>query len=456
MFGWQGFPLPNNVEICRYTFLCTDRDSSIVLLSNQVNKEVPFEEFYRQLQKGERQGSRKRFPVPHGSKAKGYYAPSFRTTWEGVKKKPEGLLEGWAWSQFSEPDLRIHWLPGTTWVVVPEDPNSTDMRLHASSYTGMAGLLFLNKSRKFNPKQAERITKRFSVRFYPPVDTLLTSDWASKRTGWYSDLIDLLIPESAQIYWAEDLKGQGMRGRSEQSRGRKPAPPLPPEWDLLSSREGFMVSTSSTLFSGREEANVLRQRAYDYFGLRMQSNKHLKDRPEKVLIMDEPRSRHGGRYAFTNVSEIVALVKRLGLEPIHVNNTESLSFKNLVTLLHSAMLTIWPSGWDGMTNMIFQQSGGATLEVVPRGQHSTTFHSIANHIGLSYASLFAFEQQNQSPLSPHTGGVDHHTMLMEHQIVGVLRGNAMRQIWVSNDFIRVFNASLPYTALHPEVNTSPT
>ena len=458
------YPLPGNAEVCRYTSLCIDRHSSIVLLNDHILKNIPFDDLSSPPHNNnnghdtqhQQQQSRKRFPLPRPGKAKGYYVPSWRTTWSGLQKRWE---EVWASKLFWwEPELKIHWLPGTTWMVAPEDPNSLNKELHASSYAGMAALIFLNESLRFDPKYKERIMKRFSVKYQPQIDTVVTSDWARERSGWYSDLIDLLIPKEAVIYWAEDLKGDGSADRSN-SNGRKPPPPLPKQegWDLLCAREGYMVSTVPTLFSGRAEADVVRKRAYDRFGLKMQNAANVQDRPAKVLIVDEPKSRAGGKFTFDNVSEIISLVERLKLQPIHVNDTEALSFKELVTLLHSAALTIWPHGWDGSTNMIFQQSGGAVLEVIPVDQLSNSLHAISKHLGLSYASLFAFEQDAQSDNEkqkkdrPLPSGVAHHSMIMEHQIVAALR-SAERKIWVSEDFLAIFNASLPFRSIHAEVN----
>ena len=130
---------------------------------------------------------------------------------------------------------------------------------------------------------------------------------------------------------------------------------------------------------------MVRKRAYDRFGLKMQNAANVQDRPAKVLIVDEPKSRAGGKFTFDNVSEIISLVERLKLQPIHVIDTDALSFKELVSLLHSAALTIWPHGRDGSTNMIFQQSGGAVLEVIPVDQHSSSLHAISKHLGERYS-----------------------------------------------------------------------
>jgi len=129
----------------------------------------------------------------------------------------------------------------------PEDPNSPNKELHASSYAGMAALIFLNESLRFDPKYKERIMKRFSVKYQPQIDPVVTSDWVSKRLGWYSDLIDLLIPNDAVIYWAEDLKGDSSADRSN-SNGRK----LPNEEGyLLCAGRIHGIDSALTLFSGR-------------------------------------------------------------------------------------------------------------------------------------------------------------------------------------------------------------
>ena len=38
------YPLPGNAEVCRYTSLCIDRHSSIVLLNDHILKNIPFDD----------------------------------------------------------------------------------------------------------------------------------------------------------------------------------------------------------------------------------------------------------------------------------------------------------------------------------------------------------------------------------------------------------------------------
>jgi len=127
---------------------------------------------------------------------------------------------------------------------------------------------------------------------------------------------------------------------------------------------------------------VVRKRAYDRFGLKMQNAANVQDREGRDCRLAQAE---GGKFTFDNVSEIISLVERLKLQPIHVIDTDALSFKELVSLLHSAALTIWPHGRDGSTNMIFQQSGGAVLEVIPVDQHSSSLHAISKHLGERYS-----------------------------------------------------------------------
>jgi len=187
--------------------------------------------------------------------------------------------------------------------------------------------------------------------------------------NWFETLLDVASPKASKHYFKDLLDH------------------LTPN-NILCSTSGAISGSKFKLFTGRSDAALLRQKAYNRAGLTgLGVIPRPRYPPRKVTIID--RKGMNGRGIF-NFKEIVEVVKGMGLPYELVTTMAKLSFADQVQLMSNTGVIIAPHG-AALANIMYLPAHAAVIEMFPYLMKKNTYRYLSSILDLHYFPLYSWE-----------------------------------------------------------------
>ena len=210
----------------------------------------------------------------------------------------------------------------------------------------------------------------------PPMDFLFfAGDGANvlkdktELKDWFRSTLELSIQPHTQFYFNDALK------RLSPNR-------------LVCSTTGVIPGGKNKLFTGRADAWLFRQYAYQMAGLHVKGiSPHPKYPPRKITIID--RKGMNGRGIF-NRELLVDLVRDTGVPYELVSTMASSSFNAQVSLMAETGILIAPHG-AALANIMFLPAHAVVIELFPHLMKKNTYRYLASQLDLHYFPIFSWK-----------------------------------------------------------------
>jgi hypothetical protein len=186
---------------------------------------------------------------------------------------------------------------------------------------------------------------------------------------WFRSTLELSIQPHTQFYFNDALK------RLSPNR-------------LVCSTTGVIPGGKNKLFTGRADAWLFRQYAYQMAGLHVKGiSPHPKYPPRKITIID--RKGMNGRGIF-NRELLVDLVRDTGVPYELVSTMASSSFNAQVHLMAETGILIAPHG-AALANIMFLPAHAVVIELFPHLMKKNTYRYLASQLDLHYFPIFSWK-----------------------------------------------------------------
>jgi hypothetical protein len=156
---------------------------------------------------------------------------------------------------------------------------------------------------------------------------------------------------------------------------------------MLCARDGWVPSFQPKLFADAATASAFRRAAYATFNLpALGLFPEPLTLPRRITVLD--RRYLGGR-AWFHASDVEAAARAFpGWTVEYIGRMDFLPMAQQVQAMARSGIVVAPHGAH-LTNMAFMPAGAHVLEVVPPGQKTITYASLAGRCGLGYRVLQA-------------------------------------------------------------------
>ena len=210
----------------------------------------------------------------------------------------------------------------------------------------------------------------------PPMDVLLfVGDGAyplesrAELKDWFRSTLDLAVQPHTNYFFNDALQQ------------------LSPT-HLVCSTQGVIPGAKNKLFTGRADAAVFRQYAYQVAGLPARGVlPHPRYPPRMITVLD--RKGMNGRGIF-NRELLIELVAATGVPYRLVSTMGSMSFAEQVELMSSTGVLIAPHG-AALANIMFLPAHAVVLELFPFLMKKNTYRYLANLLDLHYYPVYCWD-----------------------------------------------------------------
>lgn len=200
-------------------------------------------------------------------------------------------------------------------------------------------------------------------------DGALVLDSVSALSDWFLSIVETSLPKKSNFFFNDLLSKLG------------------PD-HLVCSRSGAIPGGKNKLFTGRADADILRQAVYHHVGL-MQRGVTPRPLypPRRITVIDRKGMNGRGIY---NRDDVVKVVEDSGVPFELVNSMAKLSFADQVQLMSNTGILVAPHG-AALANMMFLPAHSAVIEIFPYLMKKNTYRYLAGLFDLLYTPVFSWE-----------------------------------------------------------------
>ena len=210
----------------------------------------------------------------------------------------------------------------------------------------------------------------------PPMDTLLfvgdgayPLDSRAELKDWFRSTLDLSVQRGTRYFFNDALS-------------------LLSPTHLVCATKGVIPGGKNKLFTGRADAWLFRQYAYQAAGLHTQGIlPHPKYPPRSITILDRKGMNGRGIY---NRDLLVQLAEETGVPVRLVFSMASMSFAEQVKLMSETGILIAPHG-AALANIMFLPVHAVVIELFPYLMKKNTYRYLANLLDLIYFPVYSWD-----------------------------------------------------------------
>ncbi len=239
------------------------------------------------------------------------------------------------------------------------------------------------KSVYMSPATSNRVQYKVGSQWpIPPMEFVaFTGDGANvlnNRTvlrDWFASVLRLSTQPNTKTYFNDLLTAYGDRTKHKDTR-----------W--LCTTSGVIPGAKNKFFTGRADAWMFRQYAYQYTRIADEgARSHPVYPPRHITILD--RQGMNGR-GFFNRDQLIAAVAATGLPYKVVNTMGKMSFRDQVSMMAHTGILIAPHG-AALANAMFLPAHSAVIELFPYLMKKNTYRHLCAMMDLHYFPVYSWE-----------------------------------------------------------------